>query len=88
MALAANAVMTFEGYDILETGGIIMKFVCANPGGGNPSDYTVYITDAELTGTSNTAALRTLVTTKLNRKYRATGLATKLDPLIGQTVTI
>jgi len=88
MPLAANAIMTFVGYDIIETGGISMKFVCSNPGGGEPSDYTVFITDAELTGTANLAALKTLVTDKLKRRYRATGLSTKLDPLIGSTITI
>jgi hypothetical protein len=87
MPLQANAIMTFVGYRIEGTG-LTMQFVCSNPGGGEPSDYDVFLTDAEVTGTANLAALKTLVTTKLNRKYRATGLATKLDPLIGQTITI
>jgi hypothetical protein len=87
MPLAANANMIFTAYTI-EDGGIRMKFVCSNPGGGEPSDYDCFLTDAELTGTANLAALRTLVTTKLSRRYRATGLTAKLDPLIGQQVTI
>ena len=87
MSLATNAIMTFSAYDA-EDGGIRLRFVCSNPGGGEPSDYDVFITDDELAGTANLAALKTLVTTKLNRRYRAVGLATKLDPLIGQTITI
>lgn len=87
MTLAANAVMTFTAYRI-EDGGIRMLFVCSNPGGGEPSDYDVFLTDSELNGTANTAALKTLVTSKLGRRYRATGLSGKLDPLIGQTITV
>lgn len=87
MPLAPNAVMTFTAYTVLDDV-ILMRFVCSNPGGGEPSDYTVTITDAELNGTANVAALKTLVTTKLQRKFRANGLATKLDPLIGNTITI
>lgn len=87
MPLAANAIMTFIGYTIEDTG-VRMRFVCSNPGGGEPSDYECLLTDAEVSGSANTAALRTLVTNKLNRRYRATGLSAKLDPLIGQTMTI
>lgn len=87
MSLATDAIMTFSAYDV-EDGGIRLRFVCSNPGGGEPSDYDVFVTDAELAGTANLAQLKTLVTTKLNRRYRAVGLATKLDPLIGQTITI
>lgn len=87
MSLASNATMTFTGYRI-EHNGIRMSFVCANPGGGEPSDYDVFLTDEELSGAVNTAALKTLVTSKLGRLYRATGLSGKLDPLIGQSITI
>ncbi len=87
MALAASAVMTFVGYAV-EDGGVRMRFVCSNPGGGEPSDYDILLTDAEIAGVSTTAQLRTLVTSKLGRKLRATGFTSKLDPFIGQTVTI
>lgn len=87
MALAANATMTFTAYRV-EDGGIRMWFVCSNPGGGEPSDYDVFLTDSEITGTANLAALKTLVTTKLNRRYRASTVASRLDPLIGQSITI
>jgi hypothetical protein len=87
MPLATNATMTFASYTV-EDGGIRLRFVCSNPGGGEPSDYDVFVTDAEITATANLPALRTLVTDKLERRYRATTVAARLDPLIGQTIVI
>jgi len=87
MALTTNASMTFTRYDVTDAG-IALWFTCDNPGGGMPSDYQVSLTDAELAGVSTVAQLKTLVTTKLSRRYRATGISTKLDALIGQSVVI
>ena len=94
MPLQTNAVMTFVGYEmdkcqgLLAAPGLYLHFVCANPGPGEVSDYYVIVTDAELAGISTQAALRTLVITKLQRAYRASGIASKLDQFIGQSVTI
>lgn len=87
MALQANANMTFNRY-VVEDDGIRLWFVCSNPGGGEPSDYTIFFTDAELSAITTQVQLRSAVITKLQRAYRATNIATKLDQFIGQSVTI
>lgn len=87
MALAANAVMIFMDYAV-EDIGVRMHFVCSSPGPGERSDYYVLLTDAEIAGVANQTQLRTLVTTKLGRAFRASGFTTKLDPFVGQTITI
>ena len=87
MALRANAVLKFTSYGV-EDGGIRLGFVCADPGAGEASDYFVFLSDADLAGVSTLAALKTLVTTKLQRQFRASGIATKLDPLLGTTITV
>lgn len=87
MAINANASLTFTSYEVVDDG-TRLNFVCANPGPGLPSDYVVLLTDAEIAGTTTNAQLKTLVTTKLSRKLRATGLASKLDALLGQAVTV
>lgn len=94
MPLSANAVLTFaifpewERAYRVEDGGIHMHFVCANPGAGQVSDYFIFLTDADLAGAANQNQLLTLVTTKLNRALRATGIASKLDQFVGQSITI
>jgi hypothetical protein len=87
MPLSANATLTFTRYNVTDAG-IDLWFTCDNPGGGMPSDYQVGLTDAELAGVSTVAQLKTLVTNKLSRRYRATGISTKLDALLGQSVVI
>ena len=87
MALRTNAVMAFVGYEVVDDG-IAFRFVCGDPGGGEPSDYYVFMTDAELAAVTTAAQLRTALTTKLGRKLRATGIASKLDSFIGSTITI
>jgi len=73
---------------VVTDGGIAMRFLSDNPGAGNESYYTILITDAEMAVISAEPQLRTLVMSKLNRKLRATGFATKLDSFIGQRFTI
>ena len=87
MALRVNATMRFDSYTV-EDNGIQFHFVCIDPGPGMNSDYYVLVTDAELTGVTSQAQLASLITTKLQRRYRATGAASKLDPFIGQTLVI
>mgnify|MGYP001598583329 CR=1 FL=1 len=89
MPLATGAIMTFTGYLIVDDPlGIEMQFVCANPGGEQPSDYTVIITDSEWAAATNNAQRLNLIRNKLLRKYRASGLATTLDAHIGASFTI
>lgn len=80
-----NAAFTFTGYDISDTG-ITFNMVCFDPGPGLPTDWPVFCTDAELAPLTTAAQLRDLIVAKLQRKYRALGIATKLDPLIGSVV--
>ena len=94
MAINVSAVLTFavfpewESAYRVEDGGIRLHFVCANPGPGQVSDYFVLLTDAELSSVSSQGQLRSLVESKLKRSLRATGIASKLDQFIGQSVTI
>lgn len=81
------ATLTFKSYEVEDTV-VEMTFVNFTPGAGLPTDYTIVVTDSELSGVTTLAELRTLVKTKLQRKIQATGIASKLDPLIGQQVTI
>jgi hypothetical protein len=93
MGLKVNAEMIFQGYEILD-GGINLHFLCLDPSDGQPTDagvptdYYVLITDTELSTISTAAQFKTLVITKLQRKLRATGIANKLDALVGQKVVI
>lgn len=79
---------TFLGYAV-DDEGIEMKFVNYFPPAEKPNNYlTIRVTDTELSAITSAAQLRTLVTTKLQRKVQASGIASKLDAFIGQTVTI
>lgn len=87
MPLRSNAVMTFASYTV-EDAGIRFHFICADPGPGMESDYYVFAADGELSAISTANQLRSLMLAKLNRAIRRNGFASKLDPLIGQTVTV
>lgn len=87
MALKVNAALTFSGYDVNDDG-TVLRFVCADPGAGEPSEYSVLLTDADLSAVSTQPQLRTLVISKLQRRYRAAVVASKLDQFVGQSVTI
>jgi hypothetical protein len=77
----------FDSYEVADDG-IALHFVSPDPGPGRPSDYFVTVTDAELAAAANAAQLRTLVTAKLQRKFRAAGISTKLDAFIGSTIDL
>lgn len=85
--LRPNASLEFQKWELLDDG-LRLHFLCADPGPGEESSYAVTVTDAELSATANLAQLRTLVTTKLERRYRAATIAARLTPLIGQNVTV
>lgn len=87
MTLRANAVMTFKTY-VIGDSGIQMNFVCLDPGPGETTDYSIFLTDADLAGVSTQGQLANLITTKFNRKVRATNIASKLDQFINQSITI
>jgi len=85
--LKTNATMVFASYDVQDEG-IQLHFVCPDPGGGEASDYSCLLTDAELASITTLAELKALAKTKLERKLRAATIATKLDPLIGQSLVV
>lgn len=87
MPVQPNATFTFTSYTV-DDGGITLHFVCPNPGPGEANDYYVAVTDAELAAVSTAPQFVTLVTTKLQRKIRASGIASKLDPRIGSSLVI
>ena len=79
---------TFTNYEVLDTG-VRLYFISPDPGAGQPTDRYAVVTDAELTAATTTILLRQLVLDKLNRKFRAaSGIATRLDPFIGQSLII
>lgn len=81
--------MTFKFIDYeVKDDGIVLHFISPDPGAGKASDYYIFLTDSELAGISTQLALKTTVTTKLQRKLQAAGIATKLDPFIGQSLVI
>lgn len=84
-----NTVFTFLRYEVQTDGmSVRLYFQADNPGPENPNEWMIAVTDTELSGVSNLGQMRTLVTTKLNRLIRSTGIAAKLDLLIGQSLTI
>ncbi len=80
--------LMFTAYEVTD-GGIVLHFVSPDPGAGQPSDWYAGVTDAELAAATTNVLLRQLVLNKLTRKLRAAGgIATRLDPFIGQSVVI
>lgn len=81
--------LTFIKYEVTDEG-VDLTFLDANPAasGRTASYYMVAVTDAELAVVTTAVQLRTLVIGKLSRKLHASGIASKLDGFIGQTVTI
>ena len=87
MPVQPNATFTFASYEIEDTG-IRLHFVSPNPGPGQPSDYYVFCTDAELAAITTQPQLVNLVDNKLNRAIRAANIASKLDQFVGQSRVI
>lgn len=87
MPVQANATFTFTAYEVTDAG-IVMAFVCLNPGPGEANDYSVLVTDAELAAVTTAPQFTALVQTKLQRKVRGAGIASKLDARIGQSLTV
>ena len=79
--------MTFTGYCV-EDAGVRLNFVAGTRSGGEPSDYSIFATDAELASLTSAADFLTFVTARLNRKVKAVGIAARLDGLIGRKVVI
>lgn len=87
MSLRPSAVLQFLDYAVDDVGWHL-HFVCADPGPGEPSDYYILLTDSDLSGVTTMNQALNLIQTKCNRKFRAAVNGTKLDALIGQTLTV
>ena len=79
--------LTFTSY-VVRDDGVEFIFVSLDPGAGQPTNYSIFATDTELAPIAARPALLALVTNKLRRKLNAVGFASKLDPFIGQSITI
>lgn len=77
----------FAGYEVQDDG-VLFRFNIPDPEPGVADTLTVKATDAQLSAVTTAPQLRTLVTTLLNRKVRRNGFAAKLNPFLGQSVTI
>lgn len=82
--------LTFTSYVVLDDPALAIRFhfVSPDPGPGQPNDYFVTLTQTELDGIATQLQLRNALQGKLERKLRANGIASKLDPLIGQSLVI
>lgn len=87
MPVQPNASFTFTSYTV-EDVGTTMRFVCANPGPGEPNDYSILVTDADLSTVSTDPQFTALVRSKLQRKIRASGISDKLDSRLGQSLVV
>lgn len=87
MALPANTALTFQGYQVTDPG-TRLDFLAADPGPGQSAEVSILLTDADLATVTTQVQLRNLVTSRLQRKVRAAGIAAKLDQFIGQSVTV
>ncbi len=87
MPLKSDVVLEFESYEVEDTG-IRMIFVSFDPGPGQDSRHSIFLTDADLAAITDQPGLTALVQSKLERSIRASGIASKLDPFIGQTLTV
>jgi hypothetical protein len=85
MPLRANATLIFQRYHV-DDDGIRLTFLCPDPGPGQESEYVVLLLDTDLAAVSTQIQLRNLVITAVQRRLRAAGIASKLDPFIGQSV--
>lgn len=71
-----------------EPDGVYLTFTSPDPGPGEESDVVILLTDTDLAAVTTQVQLRDLIQNKLNRRVRAAGIASKLDPFIGQSLTV
>lgn len=98
MTLRASAVLTFTGYEVFPAQPnavpplpvtVALTFVCGDPGPSMSATYTITATETELTLALTNADLKALLVDKLKAQFKPVSAnATRLDGLIGQTVTV
>ncbi len=94
MALNPNIELRFvnrpdgsEPWEFEVQGGVTLYFYAPDPGPGEESELSCYITDAELAGVSTNGQFNTLVMGKLRRRYR-NSLAAQLQARAGTVFTL
>lgn len=88
MAVIANASMRFIRYEVIDDARIECTFQCDAPGAGEKNLYVIHLTFAEISANSAVQLRDNFVIPRLQRQIRATGISTKLDGLINQSVVI
>ena len=84
MALKPNAQLVFNRY-IVEKDGFTIVMVAPDPGPGQDSEYTFFITQAEFDATTGATNWSNLAITKLTKAIRNHA---KLDAMIGRSITL
>lgn len=79
----AGARFVLTDYEADESG-VTLHFVSPNPGPGQATDYYVRVLDNEIAGQATAESLSAFILTKLQKKIRAAGYSTKVDPLLGR----
>ena len=79
--------LIFADYAVNEDD-IALRFTVADPALGEPAEYTIRITEAEIASASTGPQLRALLTSKLTRQQQATVTTARLDALLGADLTI
>ena len=88
MALRANATMVYQGRTVTDAG-VVVRFICPDPGPGEVSDYSILITAADVASVTTLASLQTILISKLQAKYRETAtLGAKLNLMTPGTTSV
>ncbi|TXH55724.1 MAG: hypothetical protein E6Q97_08170 [Desulfurellales bacterium] len=82
-----NRTLTFVKYEVGDNG-ISLTFHDPDPGPGARATHTVSLTDGELEAANTLSLLRAAIEAKLQRKLLAQGIADRLEPLLGASLTI
>ena len=78
----------FAGYDVLPDGGVRLRFNIPDPDPGFADTVSIRVDDTDLPSSITNAQLRALVIAKLRRTLRREGFAAKLNPFLGQSITV
>lgn len=68
--------------------GVLLHFVCADPGAGLASDYYALVSDADVAAIATADDFDALVGQALGRKLRGAGLVSHLAPYVGRSVKL
>ena len=83
MPIGPNAIMKLIDYAV-EDVGVRVHFHCPNPGGGQDTEWYLFISDVDFKNITNQNQLNTVMIDGLKRMYRAQGFG-QLDTAITAT---